>query len=67
MPPMSIEEYRQRSEECERLAETATSAHVRETMLYLAERWRALTDEGEAKDRRAKPQRTRPQNPSQLE
>lgn len=55
MPLMSVEDYRQRSEECERLAETAAAAHVRETMLYLAVRRRALADEEEAKERRAKP------------
>jgi hypothetical protein len=32
MPPTSIEYYRRRAEECERLAETTTSLHVRETM-----------------------------------
>lgn len=65
--PRSIEECRQRSEERDRLAETATSAHVRETMLYLAERSHILADQEEAKDRRAKPQRTRPQHPSEFE
>jgi hypothetical protein len=35
--------------ECERLADEATSPSVRETMLYLTMRWRALADENEAK------------------
>jgi hypothetical protein len=65
MPPMSIEDYRQRCEECERLAETATSPYVRETMRYLAVRWRNLADEEEAKERhRPKPPRLGPQHPS---
>jgi hypothetical protein len=62
MPLMSIEEYRQRAQECDHLAERATSPDTRETMQYMASRWRALADGNVARDRRAKPlQRTRPQ------
>lgn len=64
MPPMSAEEYRQRAEACDRLAETATSPHVRETMVYVASRWRALAEKLEAKDQRAKAQGIRQQRPS---
>jgi hypothetical protein len=63
MPPMSSEDCCQRAEECERLAETATSPHIRETMAYIASRWRALADEAETKDKRAEP--ARPQHPSE--
>ena len=47
--PQTIRYLRERAEACERLAETATSPETRETMLYLALRWRALADEDEAK------------------
>lgn len=61
-PPTSAEEYRQRAEVCDRLAETARSPHIRETMVYVAARWRALAQEAEARERRATPQQgPRPQ------
>lgn len=60
MPAMSAADYRQTVEECDRLAETVTSPHIRETMLYMASRWRALAEEQEAKDRHDKPTRFRP-------
>jgi hypothetical protein len=44
MQKMSPEEYRQRAEECDRLAESVTSPRVRETMQYMASRWRALAE-----------------------
>jgi hypothetical protein len=51
--PKTPEDYRERAAECKRLAEDATPT-TRETMLYLANRWRALADEDEA---RSKPRR----------
>jgi hypothetical protein len=49
-PTPQILRYRKdRAEACERLAETATSPETRETMLYLASRWRVLADGDEAK------------------
>ena len=49
LSPRTPQAFRERAEECERLADEATSLSVRETMLYLAMRWRALADENEAK------------------
>jgi hypothetical protein len=36
----SPDEYRNRAEDCERLAASATNDEVRKTLLYLAKRWR---------------------------
>jgi hypothetical protein len=44
-------QYRDRAAACERLAQDAVSLEARETMLYLATRWRALGDEADAKPR----------------
>jgi hypothetical protein len=44
-------QYRDRAAACERLARDAVSPETRETMLYLAMRWRALADEAEAQPR----------------
>jgi hypothetical protein len=49
MPPISIAEYIENAELCERIAETASSADNRENMQYLALRWRMLASEGEAR------------------
>jgi hypothetical protein len=49
MTPKTPQEFRERAEECERLAETATRPETRETMLYVAARWRALVEEDEAR------------------
>jgi hypothetical protein len=40
-------EFRQRAAECERLAELSRDANARETLLYVASRWRAMADEDE--------------------
>lgn len=48
--PKTPEDYRERAAECERLAEDATPTTC-ETMLYLANRWRALADEDEARSK----------------
>jgi hypothetical protein len=48
--PTSPEECRARAKACEELAEAATSPETRETLLYLAMRWRDLADDDEAKD-----------------
>jgi hypothetical protein len=49
MPPMSIAEYQEHAESCERLAETASSPDIRETMQYLALGWRILASEAAGK------------------
>ena len=49
MAPTSPPECRVRAKACEELAETATNPETRETLLYLAMRWRTLADEDEAK------------------
>jgi|SRR6516225_2681637 len=41
--------YLERAVECERLADKATTAETRETMLYLAMRWRTLAEEHTSK------------------
>ena len=43
------QDYRERADECERLAADAVMPATRETMLYLAARWRSLAAEDEAK------------------
>jgi hypothetical protein len=46
--PKTPQDYRNRTEACERLAQTAISEETREIMLYLASRWRSLADQAEA-------------------
>jgi hypothetical protein len=41
-----IQNYRERAAECDRAAAVAIKSETRETMLYLACRWRALAIEG---------------------
>ena len=53
MPPKSPTYYRERAEECEKVAREATSPHVREMMLYVASRWQELADWEEAKGKTA--------------
>jgi hypothetical protein len=55
VPPKSPAYYRERAEECEKLARGASSPHVGEVMLYVALRWRELADWEQAK---AKPATT---------
>ena len=42
MPSSTREQCLQRAESCDRLAAETMDAHVRETMQFLATRWRAL-------------------------
>jgi hypothetical protein len=49
------EEFRKRAAECERLAETSTSQRGRETLLFIAARWRALAEEDERRWRPREP------------
>jgi hypothetical protein len=49
------QDFRDRAAECERLAEKATQPEPRETMLYVASRWRALAEEDEARLKPSKP------------
>ncbi len=58
MPPIPLEDYRQWSAECERLADTAASSHIRDRMLHLAARWRALVKEEELDGRLDQPDRS---------
>jgi hypothetical protein len=44
-PRHTPEYYRERATECERLADKAGSAEIREIMLYLAMRWQVLAAE----------------------
>lgn len=47
MATESHEEYLHRANECERLAKIADNTEVRETLLYLAKRWKDFaTDAG---------------------
>ena len=39
--------FRERAAECERLAEISRSPRDRETLLFVASRWRAMADEDE--------------------
>jgi hypothetical protein len=48
-PPKTPRDYRGRAEACERLAGIARNEASRETMQYLALRWRTLASEAEAK------------------
>jgi hypothetical protein len=50
------QEFRDRAAECEHMAEEATNAENRERMLYLANRWRSLADEGESEEESRLPQ-----------
>jgi hypothetical protein len=46
--PRTPQDYRDQAEVCERFAQEAISPGTRETMHYLAPRWRALADEDDA-------------------
>jgi hypothetical protein len=54
--PKTPQDYRDRAHECERQADSATTAETREILLYLARRWRDLAAEDEASDH-GKPRR----------
>ena len=51
LPRPTPQDLRDRAGECEQRAASAISAETRETLLYLAKRWRALADEDEAKEK----------------
>jgi hypothetical protein len=57
------QDFRDRAAECERLAATATNPEARETMIYVASRWRALAEEDEKRLRSRKP-KTEPAAPA---
>ena len=42
------QDYRERANACQHLADAASSREIRETMLHLTARWRALAEEDEA-------------------
>lgn len=46
--PKTPQEYRQLADECERLANSMINPAARETMFFVARRWRDLADEEEA-------------------
>jgi hypothetical protein len=50
--PRTPQDYRDRANACERLAEAATNPEIREMLLYLAKRWRDLAAADEAEERR---------------
>jgi hypothetical protein len=62
-PPKTAQDYRNRADACQRLADTAGSEQTRETMQYLALRWRTLSFEAEAKTNKRSPP-ARPPSPS---
>ena len=49
MTPETPQELRDRAADCERQAAETTLPRVRETLLYVAARWRELADEDEAR------------------
>jgi hypothetical protein len=49
----SPKEYRHRAEECERLSKIANNTEVRETLLYLAKRWRDFAADAEVNLKRS--------------
>jgi hypothetical protein len=49
----SSQEYRNRAEDCERLAAIATNSEVRRTLLHLANRWRDFAAEADSAQRRS--------------
>jgi hypothetical protein len=51
LPLRTPQDYPNRANECERLAETAVSPETREILLYLPKRWRDLAIEDEAKSK----------------
>jgi hypothetical protein len=61
MSPKTPQDFRERAAECERLAETAKNPATRETLLYLASRWRALAEEDEGQ---SKPRKRKDESPS---
>jgi hypothetical protein len=54
--PTTAQEFRDRAAECEHMAEEATNAENHERMLYVANRWRSLADEGESEEEFPLPQ-----------
>jgi hypothetical protein len=60
--PETLEEYRQRAAECERLAASSELKRNREIFLQLAATWHRLADEDEAlaRDTPATPKRPSP-------
>ena len=49
MPQSTPEQCLERAESCERCAAETSDEDTRETMLFLANRWRALAEEAVAK------------------
>jgi hypothetical protein len=48
--------FRKHAAECERLAEISKNPRDRETLLYVASRWRAMADEDERRQRPGEPE-----------
>ena len=51
MTPKTPQDYRDRAAECERLAADMWEPRARETLLYVASRWRAMANADEARQR----------------
>jgi hypothetical protein len=49
MIPKTPQDFRERAAECQRLAEIAVNPETRETLFYVASRWRALAEEDEGR------------------
>ena len=58
--PKTPQDYIDRATACEQAAAAAILPATRETLLYLAARWRALADEEEAKQQQQPSPRKRP-------
>ena len=48
MTPKTPQDFLDRADECERLAEISKNPEARETLLYVASRWRALAEQDKA-------------------
>ena len=60
--PATPQDFRDRAAECERLAATMQEPAARETLLYVASRWRAIADA----DERGHPAETKDASPPSL-
>ena len=49
------QDFRERADACERLADEAENPRARETLLYVAARWRAMAAEDEGRQKPTKP------------
>jgi hypothetical protein len=52
MTPETPDDFLDRAAHCEDLAQATTDARYRETLLYVASRWRAMAKADEARERK---------------